>query len=110
VGPPQAVLAGPWSSPDGRSDVTLLGTFAGRHTRLDDSRGALFEAPGYALFDLYGSRRLGHHLVLRAGVENLLDRTYWQWADVRGLAPDDPTVPLLSQPGRGLALDLRWNF
>ncbi len=110
VGPPQAVLAGAWSSPDGRSEVTLLGTFTRRHSRLDDTRGSLFEAPGYALFDLYVSRRVGHHLMLRAGVENLLDRTYWQWADVRGLAPDDPTVPLLSQPGRSLALDLRWNF
>jgi hemoglobin/transferrin/lactoferrin receptor protein len=110
VGPAQAVLAATWSSPDGRGEVSLFGTFTARHSRLDDSRGPLFEAPGYALFDLYASRHLGRHLVLRAGVENLLDRTFWQWADVRGLAPDDPTVPLLSQPGRSLALDLRWNF
>jgi hemoglobin/transferrin/lactoferrin receptor protein len=70
----------------------------------------LFEAPGYAVFDLFFSQRWGRHLLARAGIENLLDRTYWQWADVRGFAPDDPVVPLLSQPGRSVSMELRWIF
>lgn len=110
VGPAQATLAATWSTPDGRNGLSLFGRFAARHTRLDDSRGPLFEAPGYAVYDLYVSRRWGDQLLLRAGVENLLDHTYWEWAEVRGLAPEDPMVPSLSQPGRSLALNLRWNF
>ncbi len=41
--------------------------------------------------------RWGRHLELRGGIENLLDRTYWRWADVRGLGPDDPTISMRSQ-------------
>jgi hemoglobin/transferrin/lactoferrin receptor protein len=110
VGPAQAVLALGWTAPGGRSEATLMGTLTRRNSRLDEVRGELFEAPGYAVFDLFLSQRIGRHLLLRGGVENLLDRTYWQWADVRGLAPDDPVVPLLSQPGRSVSMDLRWNF
>jgi len=110
VGPAQAVLGLGWTSPDGGTDATLMGTFTRRNSRLDESRGELFEAPGYAAFDLFLSQRWGRHLVVRAGVENLLDRTYWRWADVRGLPPADPLVPLLSQPGRSVAVDLRWVF
>jgi len=110
VGPAQAVVALDWVAPEGRSEVTLVGTFTRRNSRLDETRGELFEAPGYAVVDLFLSQRWGRHLLLRAGVENLLDRTYWRWADVRGLGPDDPVVPLLSQPGRSVSMDLRWIF
>ncbi len=110
VGPAQAVLAVGWMSHSGRTEATLVGTFTRRNSRLDESRGELFEAPGYAVFDLFLSQRWGRHLMARAGIENLLDRTYWRWADVRGFAPDDPVVPLLSQPGRSVSMDLRWIF
>jgi hemoglobin/transferrin/lactoferrin receptor protein len=110
VGPAQAVIGLGWTSPGGRTDATYLATYTRRNSRLDESRGKLFEAPGYAVFDLFVSQRWGSHLLLRAGVENLLDRTYWRWADVRGLAPDDPLIPVLSQPGRSVSMNLRWNF
>ena len=87
-----------------------MGTFTRRHSRLDKSSGDLFEAPGYALFDVFISQRLGGHLRVRAGIENVLDRTFWRWADTRGLSPEDPVVPLLSQPGRTVSMDLRWIF
>jgi hemoglobin/transferrin/lactoferrin receptor protein len=110
VGPAQAVLAASWSSRRGLTEATVMGTFTRRHSRLDKSSGDLFEAPGYALFDVFISQRLGGHLRVRAGIENVLDRTYWRWADTRGLSPEDPVVPLLSQPGRTVSMDLRWIF
>jgi len=110
VGPGQAVLGLNWSTPDGRGDVTLQSTFTQRYSRLDESRGELFEAPGYAVFDLYASRRMGQRWLVRLGIENLLERTYWRWADVRGLAPDDPVIDLLSQPGRSVSMNLRLEF
>ncbi|UCC15271.1 MAG: TonB-dependent receptor [Gammaproteobacteria bacterium] len=108
VGPPQAVLAGSWTSPSGSTEATLAGTFTRRHSRLDESGGELFEAPGYGVADFFITPRWGEHLVVRAGLENLLDKTYWRWAQVRGFAPGDPAVPLLSEPGRSVSMDLRW--
>lgn len=110
VGPPQAVIATDWDSADGRSNISLVGTVTLRHARLDDSRDELFEAPGYAVFDLFFARRFGQRLRLRAGIENLLDKTFWRWAHVRGLGPDDPLVPVLSEPGRSITLNLSMNF
>jgi hemoglobin/transferrin/lactoferrin receptor protein len=110
VGPAQAVIAVDWSSTDTRNRITLAGTFTERYSRQDESRGELFEAPGYACFDLFFDRRIGQRLRLRAGIENLFDKTYWRWANVRGLGPDDPLVPLLSEPGRNIALNAAMNF
>lgn len=110
VGPAQAVLGLRWDAAGGRTEVLLAGTFTLRHDELDESRGALFEAPGHGVLDLFVRRRLGRQLDLRLGLTNILDKTWWHWADVRGLAPDDPLIPLLSQPGRAVALRLRWEF
>lgn len=108
VGPPQAVLGVGWTRGD--TELALLATFARRHSRLDESAGELFEAPGYGVLDLFAAQRLGERLVLRAALENLTDKTWWRWADVQGLAPDDPFIPPLSRPGRSVAVELGWNF
>ena len=110
VGPPQAVIGATWSAPGGWGQATLMSTFTARHSRLDETRGPLFEAPGSAVFDFYLGRRFGEHLLLRGGVDNLLDKTWWRWADVRALAPDDMVLDQLSQPGRNVAMNMQWDF
>jgi hemoglobin/transferrin/lactoferrin receptor protein len=62
------------------------------------------------VFDLYLSKRIGNIMIVRAGLHNLADRTYWNWSDVRGLAPDDPVLPYLAQAGRtaSVSLNLVW--
>ena len=53
---------------------------------------------------------MGGNAVVRAGVHNLTDRTYWNWSDIRGLAPGDPVIPYLAQAGRtaSVSLQLVW--
>ena len=38
-------------------------------------------------------------LVLRAGVLNLTDRKYFEWANVRGRLASDPVIDRYSSPG-----------
>ena len=49
-------------------------------------------------------------MTVRVGVENLTDRTRWNWTAVRGLAPDDPALPTLAEAGRNFSIGLRWDW
>ncbi len=111
VGPAEIVLSTSWRTADARTMVRLALSAAARWSERDMSGGELFEAPGYGVWDLFATRRLGKATRLRAGVFNLFDKTYWRWTDVGGLSPDDPVLPTLASAGRSLAvsIDLGWN-
>ncbi|MDX1518417.1 MAG: TonB-dependent receptor, partial [Woeseiaceae bacterium] len=110
LGPAEAVLQLGWQSPDRRRELSLSSTLTDAWDARDETRGLLFKPPGHAVFDLYLTQALGDSARLRAAVHNLGDRTYWHWADIRGLAPDDPLVPTLSRAGRSISvgLDVTW--
>jgi hemoglobin/transferrin/lactoferrin receptor protein len=106
VGPAQAVLGFSWFSPNEKQQIRLKGTFTDAYDRRDESGGEVFKPAGYAIFDLYLTQRIGNHAIVRAGLHNLTDRTYWNWSDVRGLTPDDPLIPFLAQAGRSASISL----
>ncbi len=110
VGPGQAVVGAAWNAADGRRQLRLQTTLTERWSALDESGGELFKPPGYAVFDLYFTQHIGNNLIVRAGLLNLTDRTYWNWSNVRGLSPDDPMIPYLAQPGRSASISLNMNW
>ena len=77
---------------------------------------ALLIALLYALPNLYGEApgvqvSSGQHGVrIDAGVFNLTNADYIEWADVRGRAVDDPLVPYYTRPGRNASITLHWAF
>jgi hemoglobin/transferrin/lactoferrin receptor protein len=111
VGPAQAVLGLNWDRGERAPQVSLKATLAERWSERDETAGPLFKPPGYAVFDLYVTQRIGERTTLRAGLMNLTDRTWWNWSEVRGLAPDDPVLAALAQPGRSVtvALNMQWQ-
>lgn len=110
VGPAQAVVGIGWGAADGRRQLRLQSTFTGDWSRLDESSGELFKPPGYSLFDLFLTQRIGDRVSARIGLTNLTDKTYWAWSDVRGLSPDDPIVPYLARPGRSVTVSVDMNW
>ncbi len=106
VGPPQGVIGLSWFSRDESRQLRLKGTFTDSYDRLDESSGELFKPAGHAVFDLYLTQKLGNNAIVRAGLHNLTDRTYWNWSDIRGLAPTDPILPYLAQAGRSASVSL----
>ena len=106
VGPAQAVVGFSWYSADETRQLRLKGTFTDAFDRRDETRGELFKPAGHAVFDLYLTQALGARTVVRAGLLNLTDRTYWNWSDVRGLSPNDPILPYLAQAGRSASFSL----
>jgi hemoglobin/transferrin/lactoferrin receptor protein len=92
--------------------VELVGNFARRKDRLADlSPGQpAFAPPGYGVFDLLAHWDFAPGATLNAGVFNLTDRKYWDWADVPGIAAASPVLDRYSRPGRnvGLSLQVAW--
>lgn len=77
--------------------------------RFADTDDGLAGTPGFGVVDLSARYRL-RGATVRAAIFNAFDNTHWRWGSVRGLAADDPTRPLLSEPGRhaGLSVIFEW--
>ncbi|AKS41142.1 TonB-dependent receptor domain-containing protein [Wenzhouxiangella marina] len=108
LSPPQAIVSLDYTpSPVWR--FLLAGTFTRDQRRLLDEAGdPLFAAPASAVFDLLGQWSPWPDLSISAGLFNIDDRQTWTHANVLGRPADDPTLPLLADPGRHARLMLRW--
>lgn len=97
---------GPWM-------VRLDATHRAAKDREDIDSAALltppaqqFATPAATTLDLAAQWRLRPNLRLTAGIQNLTDRKYWEWSDVRGLASTSPVLDAYTQPGRNVRFTL----
>ena len=65
---------------------------------------------GYAVMDVSGWYAWGKATRLTAGINNLFDRKYVEWADVRTLSATSQVVDAYSQPGRNFTVSLTHSF
>jgi hemoglobin/transferrin/lactoferrin receptor protein len=110
VGPGQAVVGVTWRGSSSARRIRLQSTFTDSWNDRDETGGELFKPAGHGVFDLFYSQKLGKRTTFRAGLLNLTDSTYWNWSDVRGLAPDDPVIPYLAQPGRNVSVSIDFSW
>jgi hemoglobin/transferrin/lactoferrin receptor protein len=110
IDPLRAVLGVRWTSANDQHEVELLVNAARRKSDIDESRGAIFHAPGYAAVDLLYQWRPDDTWQCELGLFNLGDQRYWQWNSVRNFSPSAREIDLLSQPGLslGLSVSARW--
>lgn len=71
---------------------------------------AQFVTPSATTLDLSGQWRIRKDLRLNAGIYNLTDKKYWNWADVRGVASNSTVLDAYTQPGRNLRVSLVADF
>jgi hemoglobin/transferrin/lactoferrin receptor protein len=99
-----------WQSPDASIETRLVATAArGQRELVDEEGEPLFSAPGYATVDWLTRWFPRQDLEVGLGLFNLTDRQYWRTGRVIGRTPDDPTLPLLAEPGRWAMLSLTWH-
>ncbi len=110
VGPAQGVIGISWQSLSNNSQVRLQTTMTSGWEKVDETSGELFKPAGQVVLDLFYKYRIGKDLSLRMSANNLTNKTYWRWSDVRGLSPSDPVIPYLSMPGRNVSLSLTMNW
>ncbi|MCD7098270.1 TonB-dependent hemoglobin/transferrin/lactoferrin family receptor [Stenotrophomonas sp. MMGLT7] len=120
VDPAKAVLGIAYDGE--RWGAELVGTGVRRHSRLDDS--TVFRPPGYGKIDLFAHYRPTRNLELNVGLNNLTDRTYWEWGSLQSsllgtkpgsTAPDTVSsssgvLDMYTMPGRSISASLRYTF
>jgi len=82
-------------------------------TRVADTPGnAYFRPPGYGVVDLTGFWRFNRFVTLNLSVNNVFDKRYWLWGDVRkqNVGPSTPGLDFYTQPGRTFAAALNVTF
>ncbi|GAA7757056.1 MULTISPECIES: TonB-dependent receptor [Cupriavidus] len=71
-----------------------------------------FKPGGYGVVDLQAWWRLGKRATFALAVNNLFDKTYWLWGDVRqtGVSALEPGLAFYTQPGRTFAASVKLSF
>lgn len=110
IDPARAVAGLGYEASDARWGAELIATAVRRKSRIDASLGPRFEPDGYVLLDLLAHWRPFDAITINAGIFNLLDKTYWNWSDVRGRSATDATIDRYSSPGRNVGLNLIFEF
>ncbi len=103
IDPARATLGLRYEAPLADWGGELLAHGARRKTRVDDSAGALFAPPGYVSLDALVWLEPRPGLRVNLGLYNLLDRAYWDWGSVRGVAANAADIGFYTRPGRSLA-------
>ncbi len=93
----------------------VLSTVRGKQAGDDiiaDAAVARFAVPGSTVLDFTAYWNLGKHAVLNAGVHNLGDKKYWDYASARSLPAATSAVTLADiernvRPGRNYAVNLK---
>lgn len=71
---------------------------------------ACFRPAPYAILDATADVRLFDRFILRAGLFNIFDKAYVEYADIRGLASTSLIADAFTQPGRNLSVSLSARF
>lgn len=71
---------------------------------------ALFLSPASTVFDVQGFYAFSKTIVLNWAINNIADKKYWVWADVRGLSATSTVLDSYTPPGRNYAASLKVVF
>ncbi len=67
-------------------------------------------APGYTVTDITAYYRPMDDFTVRAGLFNLFDKKYWDYADLAGFDKDEAGINRLTQPGRNWGIEAEYVF
>lgn len=64
----------------------------------------------YDIFDVMGTYAFSKNVFVSAGIFNLFDSKYFNWADVRDISKTSSVLDVYSQPGRNFTASLKVQF
>ncbi|GKT18172.1 TonB-dependent hemoglobin/transferrin/lactoferrin family receptor [Acidovorax sp. SUPP2522] len=97
-----------------QAEATNRDSYTNAGAALTDATTQLFRVPGYSVFDLSGYWQVNKSVRLQAGIYNLTDKHYWDYASARSLQPsvarDQRDIELLTHAGRTVAVSMSVAF
>jgi hemoglobin/transferrin/lactoferrin receptor protein len=69
-----------------------------------------FAPHGFGLLDLSAYYNVNENLVLRANINNLTDKKYWLYEDVRDFSSTSNNLDRYTQPGRNFNISATYTF
>ncbi len=72
--------------------------------------GAAYLSPASNVFDVQGFYAFSKAVQLNWAINNITDKKYWVWADVRGQSASSAVLDSFTQPGRNYAVSLKVIF
>lgn len=107
---PQRVVAGiDYLPADGRWRAGFALTWVDDKTQSDPATSQ-YLPEGYFLVDLFGKVRIGDRLKRNAGLYNVTEEKYWEWAEVRGRPATDVAIDRCTRPSRNLSASPKVEF
>ncbi|MFP3799923.1 MULTISPECIES: TonB-dependent hemoglobin/transferrin/lactoferrin family receptor [Paraburkholderia] len=110
--PPLAVVLGVKYAPTERWFASADLTYNSRKSKSQMSSSSYFATPSYTILDLHAGVNITRHVSVTAGINNVFDRKYWVWNDVRGLADSDGAAKIdaYTAPGRNFNVAMKIDF
>ncbi|WP_176080859.1 TonB-dependent hemoglobin/transferrin/lactoferrin family receptor [Paraburkholderia tropica] len=110
--PPLAVVIGVKYAPTERWFASADLTYNSRKSKSQMSSSSYFATPSYTILDLHAGVNITRHVSVTAGINNVFDRKYWVWNDVRGLADSDGAAKIdaYTAPGRNFNVAMKIDF
>jgi hemoglobin/transferrin/lactoferrin receptor protein len=78
--------------------------------RTDRSLAPVYEPPAFAVVDWLAHRQIGRHIEVNAGLRNLFDAKYWEFARVGKVLSTDPQLDFYTEPGRSVQVGVTVRF
>ncbi len=127
INPDRGVLGLSWQGREGRLRLTgnlthALAKDSDDVTAIPTMTGQLatpFLSEAYTVLDVFGSWRINAHLRVNAGIYNLFDERYYQWARIRNVTrgnlplhgyATDIGIGRYTEPGRNVRLSVTWSL
>lgn len=111
VEPERLTLAAQWS-PSERWGTEWRLRAAAEKKHINTSSTNYFSTPGYVVNDLSAWWKIQSHIKVNLSLNNILDKTYYLWSDVRraGVTAVDPAPEFYTQPGRNMAINVKFDY
>jgi hemoglobin/transferrin/lactoferrin receptor protein len=109
IDPLKLVAAIGYRAPSGNFGGQIIMTHAARK-EADRAAATVFRPDGYTILDATVFVKIANRFTLRAGLFNLLDKRYIEYADVRGLGSTSTISDAFTQAGRNFSASLSVRF
>jgi hemoglobin/transferrin/lactoferrin receptor protein len=110
IEPTRAVLGLRYEDPAERFRFGLYTTAVSGKRRVDPTTPEPLQIDGFVAVDMTAGWSISDTWRVDAGVFNLGDASYYEWADVRGHPASDPLLELYRRPGRNWRLAVTANW